>query len=296
MQKIIREVDSKRGIVQVTVADERWYLRPSSDKSSGIPTYLGVPSVTWIAGYYPKGIGFYKWLADKGWDEAEALKNAAGDKGSHVHLAIEMILSGEEFKIDTKVMDKTSGEMRELSLEELICVKSFVAWRDETKPEIVATEITIFDEKYGYAGTIDLVCRIEGVLYVVDFKTSKQIWREHELQVSAYRHALETGENPLYERNENGTFTDKMIAPTEMKTAILQVGYNRNKAGFKFTETPDQFDMFLTAKKIWAMETAGQDIKVLDFPIVLSAGKHKVSMPEVEEIGEKKRVGRTKKS
>lgn len=296
MQKIIREVDSKRGIVQVTVADERWYLRPSSDKSSGIPTYLGVPSVTWIAGYYPKGIGFYKWLADKGWDEAEALKNAAGDKGSHVHLAIEMILSGEEFKIDTKVMDKTSGEMRELSLEELICVKSFVAWRDETKPEIVATEITIFDEKYGYAGTIDLVCRIEGVLYVVDFKTSKQIWREHELQVSAYRHALETGENPLYERNENGTFTDKMIAPTEMKTAILQVGYNRNKAGFKFTETPDQFDMFLTAKKIWAMETAGQDIKVLDFPIVLSAGKQKVSMPEVAEIAEKKRVGRPKKS
>ena len=207
-----------------------------------------------------------------------------------------MILNGEEFKIDTKVMDKTSGEMRELSLEELICVKSFVAWREETKPEIVATEITIFDEKYGYAGTIDLVCRIDGVLYVVDFKTSKQIWREHELQVSAYRHALETGENPLYEKNENGTETGKMIAPIDMKTAILQVGYNRNKAGFKFTETPDQFDMFLTAKKIWEMEREGKDIKVLDFPIVLSAGKQKVSMPEVAEIAEKKRVGRSKKS
>lgn len=294
MQKIIREVDKKRDIVQVTVADERWYLKSSKDEKTGLPVYNGVPSVTWICGFYPKGIAFYKWLAGKGWDEAEALKSAAGDKGSRVHLAIEQILSGEEFRIDTKVMDKGSGEMVELSLEELICVKSFCDWRDEVKPEILATEITIFSEKHGYAGTVDLICRIDGVLYVVDFKTSKQVWMEHELQVSAYRSALESGENPIYERNENGTDTGKMITPTEMKTAILQVGYNRNKNGYKFTETVDRFDMFLTAKKIWALETDGQDIKVLEFPIVLSAGKQKVSMPEVAEIDEKKRVVRPK--
>lgn len=295
MQKIIREVDKKRDIIQVTVADERWYLKSSKDKKTGLPIYRGVPSVTWIAGYYPKGIGFYKWLADKGWDEAEALKSAAGDKGSRVHLAIEQILSGEEFRIDTKVMDKSSSEMVELSLEELICVKSFCDWRDAVKPEILATEITVFSEKHGYAGTVDLICRIDGILYVVDFKTSKQVWMEHELQVSAYRSALESGENPIYKKNENGTETSEMIAPTEMKTAILQVGYNRNKNGYKFTETVDRFDMFLTAKKIWALETDGQDIKVLEFPIVLSAGKQKVSMPEVAEIAEKKRVTKTKK-
>ena len=33
-----------------------------------------------IAGHYPKGIAFYKWLAEKGWDESQALKSAAGDK------------------------------------------------------------------------------------------------------------------------------------------------------------------------------------------------------------------------
>lgn len=295
MQKIIREVDKKRDIVQVTVADERWYLKSSKDEKTGLPVYKGVPSVTWICGFYPKGIAFYKWLADKGWDEAEALKSAAGDKGSRVHLAIEQILAGDEFRIDTKVMDKTSGEMVELSLEELICVKSFCDWRDEVKPEILATEITIFSDKHGYAGTVDLICRIDGVLYVVDFKTSKQVWMEHELQISAYRAALESGENPIYEKNENGTDTSKMIAPIEMKTAILQVGYNRNKNGYKFTETVDRFDMFLTSKKIWALETDGQDIKVLEFPIILSAGKQKVSMPEVAEIAEKKRVTKIKK-
>jgi hypothetical protein len=298
MKKEIREVDEKRGIVQVTCADERHYLIPSKDEKTGIPAYKGVPSVTWICGFYPKGIAFYKWLADKGWDEAEALKSAAGDKGSRVHLAIEMILNGEEFKIDTKVLDKTSGEMKELNLEELIAVRSFCDWFAETKPEVIATETTIFSEKYGYAGTVDLICRIEDVLYVVDFKTSKQIWREHELQVSAYRMALENGENPIYQRNENGT-QGKKVEPIGLKTAILQVGYARNKNGYKFTETPDQFDMFLTAKKIWAMETEGQDIKVLEFPLVLSEGKKKMLVPEAEiqvaEIAEKKRVTKTKK-
>ena len=63
MKKIIREVDEKRGIAQVTVADERWYTKPSKDPESGIPAYLPVASVTWISGYWPKGIGFYRWLA-----------------------------------------------------------------------------------------------------------------------------------------------------------------------------------------------------------------------------------------
>src|SRR5437667_12391423 len=130
MKKIIRVTDEKRGIVQCTVSDERWYLKPTPDRVTGIPTYNPVPSVTWIAGFWPKGVGFYKWLADKGWDEAEAAKQAAGDKGSRVHLALERILNGEEFRIDTKVEDKgksTENEpaFAELTYEELLCVKSF---------------------------------------------------------------------------------------------------------------------------------------------------------------------------
>lgn len=64
MKKLIRETDEKRGIVQITVADERWYMKPGKDPETGIPTYKPVPSVTWISGFWPKGIGFYKWLAE----------------------------------------------------------------------------------------------------------------------------------------------------------------------------------------------------------------------------------------
>jgi hypothetical protein len=287
MKKIIKEKDEKRGIVQITVADERWYTKPGKNPETDIPVYTPVPSVTWISGFWPKGIGFYKWLADKGWDEAEAAKQAAGDKGSRVHLAIEKILNGEEFRIDTKVEDKsrsteTDAAFADLTYEELLCVKSFIDWRNEAKPEIIATETTVFSDIHGYAGTVDCVCRIDGVPYVIDFKTSKQVWKEYELQVSAYRVALENGENPLYEKNPNGTDSNKLADLSGLKTAILQVGYERNKAGYKFTEVDDAFPLFKVAQQIWKAEVGDNTpgFTKRDFPIVLSPAAKRAAQVE----------------
>ena len=50
----IRKVNEEKGVVQITTTDERWYEKDG----------VFVPSVTWIAGHYPKGVQFYKWLAD----------------------------------------------------------------------------------------------------------------------------------------------------------------------------------------------------------------------------------------
>jgi hypothetical protein len=314
MKKITRTVDDKRGIVQVTCSDERHYLKPGIDPTTELPVYKAVPSVTWIAGFWPKGIGFYRWLADKGWDEAEAAKSAAGDKGSRVHLAIDRILKGQEFRIDTKVEDRSrsteqDAAMSELNYEELLCVKSFLDWRRETEAdygmETIANEITIFSEINGYAGTVEWIVRFtpkaDGknplklsvpTVFVIDFKTSKQVWKEHELQISAYRVALENGENPLFEKNPNGTETDKMVDVSNLRTAILQLGYDKNKAGYKFTEIDDAFPQFKIAQQIWAEETKGNTpgFTQRDFPIVLSPAKPVAAEPsesvKVEPPGE----------
>jgi hypothetical protein len=279
MKKITRIADEKRNIVQITVADERWYMKPGKDPVTEVPVYTPVPSVTWIAGYWPKGVGFYKWLADKGWDEAEAVKAAAGDRGSAVHLAVEKILNGEEFRIDTKIEDKnrsTEHEVakRDLTYEELVCVESFLDWYREVKPETIATETVIFSDIHSYAGTVDYVCRIDGVPYVIDFKTSKQVWKEYALQVSAYRVALANGENPLFEKNPNGTNSNKRVDMSGLRTAILQLGYDRNKAGYKFTDIEDAFPLFKVAQQIWKVEVGERTpgFTKRDFPIVLSPG------------------------
>lgn len=275
MQKLIRQVDEKKGIVQVTVGDERWYFKEGKDPETKNPIMLAVPSVTWIAGHYPKGLQFYRWLAEKGWDEAESIKVAAGDKGSKVHAAISAIFRGEEVRIDSKYANnsKSTAEetvLEELTFEEIQCIQSFLAWRNGLKSfKPLAWDITVFSEIENYAGTIDLIAEVDGEIYIIDFKTSQYVWTEYELQVSAYRHAVENGENVIYEMNPNGTTKDP-IKVANLKTAILQIGYKKNKAGFKFTELENQFEMFKIARAIWNRESASQTPKKVEYPIVLS--------------------------
>jgi predicted RecB family nuclease len=141
-------------------------------------------------------------------------------------LAIERILRGEEFRIDTKVADKSKSSEgqaaeSELTYEELLCVKSFLDWRNTVKLEVIAAETTVFSEIHGYAGTVDLICRIDGQPYIVDFKTSKYVWKEYELQISAYRAAIENGEKTYYaidfQRGERLSDASQQVALEEMR-------------------------------------------------------------------------------
>lgn len=246
MKKEIRTVDKQKQILQVTTVDERWYVRDMTDPDTGLPRNEFVPSVTWICDHYPKGTAFYKWLASKGWDEAEAIKTSAGDRGSRVHYAIRDLIEGHAVMIDSKYKSLKDEDPKELSFEEYSCVMSFVQWHKDNNPEFIGWEFPVWGD--GYAGTIDLLCSIGGQKYLVDFKTSQSIWPSHELQVSAYKHA--------------GSFEDA-------KLAILQVGYRLNKKHYKFTEVEDQYQEFLAAKLIWAKEQKGIEPKQKDYPLKL---------------------------
>lgn len=248
MKKEIRDV--KDGIVRITTVDERWYARSISDPVTHLPTYQFVPSVTWIAEHYPKGIGFYKWLANTGWDESQALKEAAGDKGSKVHAAIVVLLEGGTVKMEDSFVNPSTGQPETLTLEEYQAILSFAAWVRDAKPVTVMQDVVVWNDVDGYAGTVDYVCQLDGVLTVVDFKTSKAVWPSHRMQVSAYKHA-----HPAW---------------TEAKLMILQLGYERNRLGYKPTEIEDCYPLFLHTKGIWAEETKGQHPSQKDYPMQIA--------------------------
>lgn len=294
MKKIIREVDQEKGIVQVTISDERWYLKQTTNETTGLPEIKAVPSSTWIAGHYPKGVQYYKWLADKGWNEAEAIKNDAAGRGSKVHNAIESIFKGEEVRIDSKFKNPQTEQEEELTLEEVDSILSFLAWFEEEKPEVICYEINVFSDKYNYAGTIDLVCRIKGELWVIDFKTSQHIWPSHKIQVSSYGKIIEEGEHDI-----PAIPTPDVLYYQKPRLGILQLGYKLNKKKFKFTELEDKFDLFLAAQKIWAEEVGNQTVVKKDYPIILSPGKIKketqpVIQIETEEKPKKKAIKKIK--
>ncbi len=235
-------IDEEKKIIRITTTDERWYAKTNQ---SGEVVYI--PSVTWICEYYPKGIGFYKWLANKGWDEAVALKEAAGDKGSKVHKAISLLLQGETIKYNSMILNPTSQKEEEITVEEYEIVMSFVGWYKDHHPEILGFDETVFASDNSYAGTLDLRYRIKDDFWLIDFKTAQDIWPSHELQVSAYKYC---GFN-FY------------------KTGILQLGYRRNKKKYKFTEIEDRYNLFMAARQIWEKETKGIIPLQKDFPLEL---------------------------
>lgn len=228
--------------IQCTTTDERWYLHPG--------TKLWIPSSTWICSYVPsKDLAI--WMAKKGWDESELIKQEAGAKGSRVHKGIESLIAGNEVRHNECFTDG-NGDLKELSVEEYEAIISFKQWCDEVKPKFLTSEKTVFNMALNYAGTLDCIAEIDESKYLIDFKTSAEVYPSYKYQVSSYYHC-------------DGVKVDKM--------AVLQVGYKRNKIKkFKFTEIEDEFDGFLAAKVFWAKENLGKQPLQKDFPISLKLG------------------------
>lgn len=256
MNKEIKTIDESKQIIRITTIDERWYAKPNENSATGLPEFKYFPSATWIAGHYPKGVPFYKWLAQNGWNESQAIKESAGRRGTMVHKASEILEAAGELPIST-VFDDGEGNPIHLGPDELDGILSFQKWHDETNPKLVANEMTVFGDDY--AGTLDRIYEINGRIWVVDLKTSQDIWEEQKLQVSAYSHS-------------NIDLVKLGIDEEKWKNrglAILQLGYRRNKAGWKFTEIEDKYNLFRMARAIWDNENPDAKPKQKDYPLTI---------------------------
>lgn len=106
----------------------------------------------------------------------------AGDIGSEVHALV-------EWTIRTELMQKVgpSPKIRDAAQW------AFMAWEDWKKSvhlKPIAVEQVVYSKKYGYAGTLDLLAEVNGVLTVIDWKTGKAVYAEAHLQNAAYRQAV----------------------------------------------------------------------------------------------------------
>jgi len=74
---------------------------------------------------------------------------------------------------------------------------AFLEWKDKNKLEPITMETRVYGkidtDEYMYAGTCDLICELNGVITLIDFKTAKDIYDEYIYQVAAYA----TAENQM---------------------------------------------------------------------------------------------------
>ena len=64
----------------------------------------------------------------------------------------------------------------------------FTEWWDNMNIEVIETEKTYYSQELDTCGTVDLICKMNGKLGLIDFKTSKSIdYSNYPVQISAYR-------------------------------------------------------------------------------------------------------------
>ncbi|MBK8652190.1 MAG: hypothetical protein IPN23_10860 [Elusimicrobia bacterium] len=242
MKKEIVDIDPARGVFRVTTDNERFYIRPSKNKTTGLPDYEYAPSVTYITSFYPKGPQLTKWIAEQGGTKQEKKKTDAGARGSRIHAAVAALVGGGTVTPDMKF------DGVELAVDEYAAVLNFRDWFEATRPEVLGSEFLIWNDEHNYAGTVDLKVKINGEVWVIDLKSSKSVYPEYALQLSAYKKCI----------------------PDATRIGVLQVGYTRSKSGWKFTELDDKFDVFLATKRVFENETAGAKPLQREFPLSIS--------------------------
>lgn len=74
-------------------------------------------------------------------------------------------------------------------------IRSLDMFLEDWQPEFIQTEMTVYNRRYGYAGTLDGIMKAGGTTYLFDWKTTKPgrqghgIYPEAALQMAAYRYA-----------------------------------------------------------------------------------------------------------
>ncbi len=71
----------------------------------------------------------------------------------------------------------------------LIAVESWKDWAKDVDFTPICAERTVYCIECGYAGTLDWIAKVRGVVTLGDYKTSKGIYPEAFLQNRSYRHA-----------------------------------------------------------------------------------------------------------
>jgi len=132
-------------------------------------------SVTHPLNSYPKGIGLTIWQIQQGsYENAQQALHDAAERGTAVHSGIADLLRGKTLT------------RREFTEEAWSYLPPFVNWYEDHKPEVFASEATVYDYRRRLAGTLDIGCTINGKPTVVDAKTSKNIYPTHQIQVNEY--------------------------------------------------------------------------------------------------------------
>ena len=153
--------------------------------------------------------------------EVQLAGRKASDRGKYVHMLAELLCKG----------DLNALQNVNVPVEYAGYYRALLSWNNTMKPETIAMEVETYSDKYGYAGRTDLIAKMGSDKWVIDFKTGKNIYKEVELQLAAYKEALKEQE---------------IVEVDKMGVVLLM-----ENGEFQFKETRATIDDFVDVKKVW---------------------------------------------
>jgi hypothetical protein len=207
-----------------------------------------VPSVTTIIG---SNLGWNKGPLIA-WARREALagndpekqKDEAADIGTLAHALIEEYITDKAPHLEIVPVDRDLYSPHNLEQAEN-AFDAFKVWEEKYNVDITdertRSEERLVSEWFQYGGTLDLIAPIDGVLSLIDFKSTNAVYPEHRIQLAAYQW--------LYEEHYG-------ISPP---THLLQIG--KEEPTFHHYQYPDLSSEFAVFKALIHINGLRKQIK-----------------------------------
>lgn len=198
-------------------------------------------------------------------ERAEEIKQKSADEGTLIHEIAEAILKNKPLDTPPPIAPAIAA-FRSFLLENAI----------QVDPDWIERRIVHYDERY--AGTVDALALINGKFGLLDIKTSLAIYRDYNLQTSAYVSALKDRLPDLQTRwilRIDQTQTCRKCGASlrtkggrekirtngnganGVKQSVCEHDWSETQGVVELKEFPgyiDDYHAFLGAKKLWEWE------------------------------------------
>lgn len=181
-----------------------------------------VPGVTTVLGVMNKP-ALVKWANELGLRGVDSTKyvDALARIGSLIHYLVECDCLGE----DPDLSDYTPNELEAAK----VGYRKWIEWKSQHEVEVLGNELELVSSEHLYGGKCDIYARVDGVLTLLDIKTSKACYSEQRTQVVAYGPLLRENGKPVdayriirIGRNENEGFEDVHVGAVDAHWAVFK--------------------------------------------------------------------------
>lgn len=171
----------------------------------------------------------YLSLLDRAYRAHASTLGKSATKGVNLHAILERFCKGEELKEKEKEL-----------------IKPFIDWSDKNVKRFIASEGYCYSERYWLGGITDLLLEDkDGNLAILDFKSAKNAYFSHFLQISGY--AIQIEENGIVDKEGNQLYKlEKAIS----YYVVFPFGMEVPSAQY-FYEVEDAKKAFLAALELY---------------------------------------------